>query len=165
MDDGLSDGFQRVFVDVLHVVVDGVPCGSEAAGGAVGIEGDDVDGGDAGGLVERHVVVGDIAAFTVGEVAGIAGCLGGCPHFVDDGIGVLHGHAFFEELGAFASDHVEEDAVTGFVALGQVGSEMLGAECPGVAGVFTVCLPHGEAPVFGVEADEVDADGEWRVER
>ena len=38
----LSHGFEGVAADVLHVVVQRVPRGSETALGAVGVEGDDV---------------------------------------------------------------------------------------------------------------------------
>ena len=71
MNDCLADGLESGARDVGHVVAHGVPRGAEAALGAVGIVGDDVDAGDMGHSVDGDMVVGDATAFLHGEQAAV----------------------------------------------------------------------------------------------
>ena len=48
---GLSDGLEHILVDIIHIIGERVPGGSEGALLAGGIVGDDVDTGDFGCLV------------------------------------------------------------------------------------------------------------------
>ena len=137
-----------------------MPRGSEGALLAGGVIGDDVDAGDMGHGVDGLVVVGDVGAGLHGEHAAEAYHLGGAPHAVDNAGGVLHGETFFIERGTLAADHVEQDAIAiGFgLLLGEMGGPVLGTEGPRVAGIGGGA-PLGGAPVFGVEADEIDSEG------
>ena len=158
MDERLTDGLEGGAVDVLHVVADGVPRRTEVALIAVGIVGDDVDARNLGNGVDWCMVVGDVGTGLVGEHAAEAYHLGSTPYTVGHIRGVLHRHAFFEEHGALTAYHVEQDAITGFVTgdMG-IGSPVLRAEGPRVASVGHIA-PLRRAPVFSIEADEVDAD-------
>ena len=158
MDDGLPDGEERVLVDVGHIVVEGVPGGTEAALLAVGVVGDDVDAGDVGHGVHGDMVVGDATAFGHGEEAAVAHHSCGLPYLVDDVLGIIIRHALLIKLCALSAHHVEQDAVTGLVARRvEVSCPVFGTEGPGVAGIIDG-LPLGEAVVFGIEADEVEAE-------
>ena len=68
----MANGFEGVAVDMVHVVMDGVPCGTERTLLAVGIEGDDVDSGNISLFVDRDMVIGDLAAPLHGEVVAVA---------------------------------------------------------------------------------------------
>ena len=165
MNQGLTDGLEGGAVDMGHVVVDGVPCGTEAALLAGGVIGDDVDAGYLGHGVDGLVVVGDIGAGLVGEHAAEAYHLGGSPHTIDNAGGVLQRQAFLIERGALTANHVEQDAITiGLgLLLGEMGGPVLGTEGPRVAGIGGGA-PLGGAPVFGIEGDEVNSDLQtiWR---
>ncbi len=65
LDEGLADGLEGVGVDVVHVIVDGVPRGAEGTLFTVGIVGDDVDTGDL-----RHAVDGDMIVCDASSLAG-----------------------------------------------------------------------------------------------
>ena len=67
LNERLSNGLQRASVNMLHIVVDGVPGGTKAALHAVGVVGDDVDAGNAGHLVHRTMIIGDATAFVLWE--------------------------------------------------------------------------------------------------
>ena len=155
----LANGLESVLVNMGHVVVDGVPCGTEAALLAGGVIGDDVDAGYLGHGVDRLVVVGDIGAGLVGEHAAEAYHLGGSPHTVDNAGGVLQRQTFFIERGALTANHVEQDAIAIGLSLllGEMGGPVLGTEGPRVAGIGDGA-PLGGAPVFGIEGDEIDSD-------
>ena len=58
---------------MLHVVADGVPGGTEVAGFALRMIGDDVDTRNAG-FVDWTVVIGDGATIGLGEETAIACC-------------------------------------------------------------------------------------------
>ena len=86
--DGLTDCPQHLRVDVLHGVVRGVPVRSEGIV-AIGIIRNDVDGGNHGNFVHRHMVVGDVSAGLLREVGlgiSIARCLLGSD---DDDLGIF----------------------------------------------------------------------------
>ncbi len=89
---GLADGLEGVAVDVVHVVDDSVPRGTEGALLTVGIVGDDVDAGDAGLLVHGDMVVGDTTAITSEEETLETHYLGSTPHLADDLGGILLRH-------------------------------------------------------------------------
>ena len=80
----MSYCLEGVLVDVLHSVVYGVPRRSEGASLAVGVVGDDVNGGDVEEVVDGDVVVGDISALAVNEDAAVAYALGGVPYLIDN---------------------------------------------------------------------------------
>ena len=117
MDKRLADSFQGVSIDVLHIVVDGMPCGAERTLATVGVAGDDVDAGNAGHLVHRTVVVGDGATELVGEETGVATGVGGVPYTLDNLCGILHGDTLAIEAGTLSTHHVEEDAIARLVAV------------------------------------------------
>ena len=124
LDERLTDSFEGVAVDVLHVVADGVPRRTEAALRTVGVVVDDVDTGDVGCLIDRHVVVGDVASLLVDEEAAVTGRLGGLSNLLDDAAGVLHGVALAIETSTLATHHVEQDGVA-VVGAAAVGSPIL----------------------------------------
>ena len=72
LDDGLTNGLQRVLVKVDHVSADRMPGGTEGTLLAIGIIRDDVDGRNACFLVHRDMVVGDGSALGLGEPAACA---------------------------------------------------------------------------------------------
>ena len=72
LNERLTYGLQRVFVDVLHVIADGVPCRTERALCAIGIIRYDVDGGDVGFLIHGNMIVGDISAISFREETSIS---------------------------------------------------------------------------------------------
>ena len=78
----LSYGLERVLVDMLHIVVNGVPGRTEPALLTVGIEGNDINGWDTCLCIDGRMVVGDILPAAVGEIAAEAHHLGGCPHLI-----------------------------------------------------------------------------------
>jgi hypothetical protein len=159
LDEGLSDSLEGVAVDMGHVVVDGVPGGTEGTLGTVGVVRDDVDAGDLRHTVDRQMVVCDTYSLSRREETAKANDLRSTPHLVDDAAGILKGLLFLIELRTLASHHVEEDAVTGRVTIDVgIGSPVLGAKGPGVT-IRGGVVPLGRAPVFGIEADEVDAEG------
>ena len=127
LDDGLSHGLQGAFVYLFHDIIDGVPGGAEVALLAVGIVGNDVDGGDIAHLGDRHMVVGNHSAVRHGERASVADGRRRVPHLVHDGLRVLSRHPLLVELGPLSSHHVEQDAKAGLI----VG--LVGMVCP-VAG-------------------------------
>lgn len=99
-----------------HIVVEGVPGGTEAALLAVGVVGDDVDAGDVGHGVHRDMVVGDATALGHGEAAAVAHHSGGSPNLVDDVLGIVFRHALLIELRTLSAYHIEQDAVARLVA-------------------------------------------------
>ena len=59
LDEGLTDSLKGVAVNVLHVIVDGMPRGSEATLFAIRIVINDIDTGDMSLLIDRQMVVSD----------------------------------------------------------------------------------------------------------
>ena len=55
----MADSLEGVAVDMSHVVVDGMPRGTEGTLGTVRIIGDDIDAGDFRHTIDGDVVVGD----------------------------------------------------------------------------------------------------------
>ena len=83
------------------------------------MEGHDVDARDAGYLVDRDVVVGDVVVcIAQGEVVSVTYLLGDVPKHVGNGLGILHGVAFAGEGAATTAHHVEQYAETGLIAVG-----------------------------------------------
>jgi len=126
----LSHGLERVLVDVVHVIGEGVPRRSERALGAVGVVGNDIDTGYLGHLIHGHMVVGDHASRLLGEVRPVAGLARRAPNLLHNLGGILHGQALLIELCALSAHHIEQYAVSWSEALRQIGREMLRAECP-----------------------------------
>ena len=109
--EGLAYGLESVAVYVLHVVVDGVPRGTEGASLAVGIVGNDVDAGNLCLLVDGQVVIGDVVALVLGKETGEA-CHAGCVPYLAYHLGrIVERHTLLIEAGALATNHVEKDAV------------------------------------------------------
>jgi hypothetical protein len=157
LDEGLADSLEGVAVDVCHVILKGVPGGAEGTLGTVGIIGDDVNAGDLRHAINGQMIVGDAYTLLLREETAKAYGLRSAPHFINNVTGIVEGQLFLIELGTLASHHVKEDAITGLVAIDmRIGRPVLGTESPSVTRVVSL-FPLGEAPVFGIEADEVDA--------
>ena len=107
----MTNGLQRVLVDMLHVVADGMPCRTEAALLTVGVVVDDVNTGDAGFLVDGDMVVSNTASRIVDEQASVACGTSGLPYLLNDTTGILHGERFAVELGTLSANHVQEDTI------------------------------------------------------
>ena len=73
---------QSRFIDVLKIVIQGVPHVGEATIAAVRLQVDDIDGRDAGDLVHRDVVVANHRAEFAAEIGTIAKVEGATPHLV-----------------------------------------------------------------------------------
>ena len=73
--DGLSCGAESLARDMVHGVVDGVPCRSERRLWAVFVVWYDVSAWYARDVVDRHVVVGDISSHRLWEEHAHAGSL------------------------------------------------------------------------------------------
>ena len=157
MDKGLADSLEGVAVDMSHVVVDGVPGGTERTLGAVRIIRDDIDAGDLRHTIDRDMVVGDANTLSRWEETAKTYDLRSTPYLIDDAARILKGLLFLIELRTLASHHVEEDAITGLVAVNMgIGCPILCTEGPGVtrvAGLF----PLGEAPVFSIETEKINS--------
>ena len=114
--------------DVVHVVADGMPRGTETALLTIGIIGNNVDTWNLGHRVDGQMVVGDITALLLGEQAAIAYFLGGTPHFINNLSCILKRHGFLKEMRTFATNHVEEDAVSRLIVFDMgMGCPILGA--------------------------------------
>ena len=110
--EGLAYGLESVAVYVLHVVVDGVPRGTEGAGLAVRIIRYDVDARNLGLLVDWQMVVGNRVALVIREETAEACHTGSSPHFANYVGSIVKRHALLIESGSFATHHVEKDAIT-----------------------------------------------------
>ena len=155
MDEGLADSLEGVAVDMVHIVVDGVPGGAEGTLGAVGIIRNDIDAGDLRHTIDGDMVVGDAYTLTRREETAKTYDLRSTPDLIDDAARILKGLLFLIELRALATHHVEEDAITGLVTIHMgIGCPVLGTEGPSVTRVVGF-FPLREAPVFGIEAEEV----------
>ena len=84
----LANSLEGVTVDMVHIVVDGMPCRTEAALFAGGILGDDIDAGNLCHLVHGDMVVGDATTFFHGEHAAEAHHLSRAPYLIDDATGI-----------------------------------------------------------------------------
>ena len=104
------------------------------------------------------MVVGDAYALSGREETAETYCLRSTPHLVDNAAGILEGELFLIELRPLTAHHVEQDAITGCIALDmRIGSPVLGTEGP----CFTTigaAVPLRRPPVLGIEADEVDSE-------
>ena len=126
---------------------------------AVGIEGDDVNRGNAGDIVHRQVVIGDESARFLHEVIAGLGQSRGIPYLRHDGLGIAQREALKVEAIVGTAHHVEEDAVARFVVGGDVFAPVLRTEAEGALVVALVFgRPIGSAVVFCVEANEIYAD-------
>ena len=142
---------------MVHIVVDGVPGGTERTLGAVRIIRDDIDAGDLRHTIDGDMVVGDTYTLTRREETAKAYNLRSTPDLIDDATGILKGLLFLIELRTLATHHVEENAITGLVTIHVgIGCPVLGTEGPGVTRVVGL-FPLGEAPVFSIETEEVEA--------
>ena len=110
LNDRLAYALQGVKVDVLHVIVDGVPRGTETTLFAFGIERNDVDARNVGHGVHRDMVVGDVLTVAVGEHTAIAYHAGGGPHLFYNLRGILLRETLLIETGSLTAHHVEQDA-------------------------------------------------------
>ena len=143
---------------MAHIIIDSVPGGAEAALGAIRIVRDNVDARNLGHTVDGDMVIGNPATRLLGEEAAVTYDLSSAPNTVDNIAGILKRHTFLIELGALATNHIEEDTIAGFVALDmRIGGPVLGTEGPGVTVVGSVA-PLGDTPVFSIEADEIESD-------
>ena len=113
MDKGLADSLEGVAVYMVHIVVDGVPGGTEGTLGTVGVVRDDVDAGDLRHTVDRQMVVCDTYSLSRREETAKTYDLRSTPDLIDDVTGILKGLLFLIELRALTTHHVEEDAITG----------------------------------------------------
>ena len=157
MNKRLSDSLKGIAVDMGHVVVDSVPGGTEGTLGTIGIIGDDIDAGDLRHTVYREMVVGDTYALSRWEETAEANSLSGAPHTIDNTTRIAKRLLLLIELGTLATNHVEEDAVAGLITLYmRIGRPVLSTESPGVTRVVGL-FPLGEAPVFSIETEEVEA--------
>ena len=154
----LPDGLEGGAIDVGHIVIDGMPRRTEAALLARGVIGDDVDAGDLSHRVNGDMIIGNATALALGEETSVTHGLCRTPHLIDDAAGIMERHLFLIELRTLASHHIEEDAVAVLLGIGlwDIGSPVLGTEGPRVAGIVDG-TPLGGAPVFGIEADEIDS--------
>ena len=133
----------------------GVPRCAEAVRAVY--KGDDVDGGDTGDFVHRHVVVLRPAAFLLQEIFACACQCGGFPGAQHDVAGIAQRNAFVAEAGIFAAHHVEQDAVACGIAFSvRVVGPVTRTHAP-VCAVVGPFFPVRRTVVFGVETDEVDA--------
>ena len=157
MDEGLADCLEGVAVDMGHIVVDGVLGGTERTLGAVKIIRDDIDAGDLRHTIDRDMVVGDANTLSRWEETAKTYDLRSTPYLIDDAARILKGLLFLIELRTLATHHVEENAITGLVTIHVgIGCPVLGTEGPGVTRVVGL-FPLGEAPVFSIETEEVEA--------
>ena len=155
MDEGLTDGLKGVAVDMGHIVIDGVPRRAEGTLGTVRIIGDDIDAGDLRHTIHGQMVVSDTYTFSCGEETAKAYNLRSTPDLIDDAARILKGLLFLIELRTLATHHVEENAITGLVTIHVgIGCPVLGTEGLSVTRVVGF-FPLREAPVFGIEAEEV----------
>lgn len=72
MNQRLSDGLQRILVNMLHIVVYGMPCRTEGTLLTVGIVVDNVDTWYLGNIIDWYMIVGDHTAFLLREETAIA---------------------------------------------------------------------------------------------
>ena len=100
-----------------HIIGNGMPRGAEAALLASGIMGNDINTRNLGNRIHRDVVVGDTTTLLHGEEAAIADNGSSTPHAVDNGSGVIARHGLLVETGTLTSDHVEENAIAGSIAV------------------------------------------------
>ena len=157
MDEGLADSLEGVAVDMVHIVVDGVPRRTKGTLGAVGIIGDDVDAGDLRHTIDRDMVVGDAHTLSRREETAKTYDLRSTPDLIDDVTGILKGLLFLIELRALTTHHIKEDTISGLVTIHMgIGSPVLGTESPGVSWVVGL-FPLGEAPVFSIETEEINS--------
>ena len=158
MDEGLTHSLEGVAVDMGHIVIDGVPRRAEGTLGTVRIIGDDIDAGDLRHTIHGQMVVSDATTFTSREETAKAYDLRSTPHLIDDAAGIAKGELFLIELRTLTTNHIEKDAITGLVTIHVgISSPVLGTKGPSVTRVVGI-FPLREAPVFGIEAEEVDSD-------
>ena len=104
------------------------------------------------------MVVGDVATVFEREELTIAELTGKLPDEVDNGCSHLHADTFSREGCTAAANHVEQDAIAGFVSVGTGAlCPELRTEAPGVARAKTVLCPLRSAQILGIEANHVDA--------
>ena len=157
MDEGLTHSLKGVAVDMGHIVVDGVPRRTEGTLGTVRIIGDDIDAGDLRHTIHGQMVVSDTYTFSCGEETAKAYNLRSTPHFINDATGIAKGLLFLIELRTLTTHHIEKDAIPGLVTIHVgISSPVLGTKGPSVTRVVGI-FPLREAPVFGIEAEEVEA--------
>ena len=94
--------------------MDGMPGRTEAALFAVGVIVDDVDTGDAGHLVDRHMIVGDTAPVFLRETTALAGYGSRFPHTLHHVVGIVLGISLLIEAGSLTAHHIQENAIARF---------------------------------------------------
>ena len=97
---------------MLHIVIDGMPGGTKGTLFAIGIVVDDVDTGNAGLLVDGHMVVSHTTAVLVWEGAAIASGIGCLPYTLHDVAGIVHGVGLTVELGTLPTYRAHESPST-----------------------------------------------------
>lgn len=126
----LADSLQRIPVNMVHRIVDGVPGRSEGTLPAVGIIRNDVYSRDAAVLVYGDMVVGNHSAYGIGKVSAETGGFGCIPDAVDNIGSELQRHPLAVELGTFAAYHVQENAEFGLDTRRKVLRIVLCSQCP-----------------------------------
>ena len=111
----ISDHTQGVFVDIFNIVIQRMPYIGEAVIAAVGIQIDDVNGGDAGKFVQGQMVVADGFAQFVGESITVSQILRRTPHFVAQPGSIALGVIFLHEVGVRSANHIQQDAEVGLI--------------------------------------------------
>lgn len=158
---GLSHCVESALVDDVHGVVYRVPEVTEA-GVAVRVIVDDVYAGNLPQVVYIHMVVCHFGAFFFGEEVAEAQAVGCVPYLVHVLTGGSLRELFLVEGGVLSTHHVEQDAVAGIIAVYMgYSSPILRAQAPSVVLVCTL-IEVGDAIVFGVKEDDVDAYG-WSL--
>lgn len=158
---GLSHCVESALVDDVHGVVYRVPEVTEA-GVAVRVIVDDVYAGNLPQVVYIHMVVCHFGAFFFGEEVAEAQAVGCVPYLVHVLTGGSLRELFLVEGGVLSAHHVEQDAVAGIIAVYmRYSSPILRAQAPSVVLVCTL-IEVGDAIVFGVKEDDVDAYG-WSL--
>ena len=156
MEDSLADRFQRLAVDVVHVIPLRMPIFGKSFL-SIWIVVDNVYARDPETTDDVLVVVGDGASVGIDEIFSITEITGGAPHHLNDGCRGTDGLVFLEEGRAAPADHVEQDAILRPVVRDvRIACPKLRTEAPGVR--FVVVDKFRRAIILGVKENNVDSN-------
>ena len=142
---------------MLHIIVHRVPRRTKRTLFAVRIVRNNVNTGNTRLLVHRQVVIGYLTTLFVREVRAEAHRLGSLPHHLNHLRCIVQRNPLLIETSTLTAHHIEQYAEACRIALlMQIARPVLSAQCPGVSVAAACFHPLRCAPVFSVEADEVN---------
>ena len=143
----MANGLKGIEVDVIHIVLKGVPRGSEGTLLTIRIIRDNVDTRNLRHTIHRQMIVSNSHTLSRWEETAKANSLSCTPHTIDNTTSILERELFLIELRSLTTNHIEQNAITSLIAIDmRIGSPILSTQSPSIA------------TVLSIEADEINSE-------